>query len=73
MTEVNGTIKNATRFPWGPVDNPTVMVNGRIYGDTKGRFPDGKLVTTSGIVKEEGDLIYTKNSVYRVEWAKGED
>ena len=42
-------------------------VVGNIYGDVRGRFPDGSLIHTSFVVRQEGDLIFTLNSVYRVE------
>ena len=43
---------------------------GEIYSDTRGRFPDGTLVTTSKVLKVEGGLLYTKNSIYKLEEQK---
>lgn len=40
---------------------------GKIYGDTRGIFPDGVKVRTSRVKKVEGDLVYTQNSIYRLE------
>jgi hypothetical protein len=39
---------------------------GRIYGDKKGRFADGTLVTTSLVVEQVGDIVTTKNSTYKL-------
>ena len=41
-----------------------IVLQGYIFSDTKGRFHDGELVTTSYVVAIEEDIIYTKNSVY---------
>lgn len=67
--EINGTLRNARRVskeedPAGP------CLSGQIYGDTKGRFPDGARIVTSTIVSEEDSVFRTRYSVYRVEsWA----
>lgn len=68
--EVNGTLRNARRVsreedPRGP------CLRGRVYGDTKGRFRDGEIVTTSTIFEELPDGVFkTRFSAYRVEsWA----
>ena len=43
-----------------------VTVQGHVASpDIKGRFRVGEYISTSYVVKEEGDLIYTRNSVYR--------
>jgi len=46
-----------------------VAVIGQIYGDTKGRFPDGRWIMTSRVVTPvprvaSGKVIQTRNSRY---------
>lgn len=65
MEEVTGIIKNAVR--WGS-DNIYCVV-GNLYQDSKNRWWDGVEIITSQVVKEEGNVIYTLNSIYKVEWA----
>lgn len=45
----------------------SLIAHGEIYGDTRGRFPDGSSVTTSRILSMFGRCIVTQNSVYEVE------
>lgn len=46
-------------------DEKTV-IQGYIFGDTRGRFSDGTLVTTSSVTRIEGDVAFTRNSAYRL-------
>jgi len=66
---VTAVLRNVTRradSPWRPYDH----LSGDIYGDTRGRFLDGERVSTSEIVSVDGDIVTTRNSVYRVtSWA----
>lgn len=39
---------------------------GRIYNDTKGRWMDGMQIHTSEIQSQEGDIIITRNSSYKL-------
>ncbi len=65
MPEVTGTIENATIYFDGDVRSP--CLNGAIYGDIRGKFPDGTIVTTSTLMEHiGGDLFKTRNSIYRV-------
>lgn len=46
-----------------------IAVVGQIYGDTKGRFPDGRWIMTSKVVSSRprvasGNVIRTRNSRY---------
>nr|WP_294810192.1 hypothetical protein [uncultured Sphingomonas sp.] len=46
-----------------------IAVVGQIYGDTKGRFPDGRLIMTSKVLTSlpkvaSGNVIQTRNSRY---------
>ena len=71
MTDINGTLKNASRLsasqdPRGP------CLRGQVYGDTKGRFDDGEWIVTSRIKSEESDVFKTTFSTYRVESWEGE-
>lgn len=47
----------------------TKFLMGRIYGDTKDRWPDGTRIHTSFLVNEEDagdDIVFTtRNSIYR--------
>lgn len=64
--EIHATIKNAAWEQWG--SSPLII--GLIYGDVKGRFPDGKAIHTSKVLDEIAPGVYrTRNSVYRVEFA----
>ena len=64
--QVTGVLKNAE---WDPV-YPVVW--GDIYGDTRGRFTDGRRIHTSKVVKvkhgTKQGFIQTLNSYYQVEW-----
>ncbi len=63
---VDATLVNAgPMYPGELVGN---NINGDIYGDRKGRFADGTNVTTSRVVEVDGDIVVTRNSVYRVVW-----
>lgn len=42
------------------------IIWGRIYNDTKMRFPDGRTIHTSLIVKIEDGIALTLNSAYRL-------
>ena len=42
------------------------ILEGKIYGDKKQRFDDGERIYTSLVVKLDGDLAYTRNSVYKL-------
>lgn len=69
--KINGTLRNARRLSKsehfrGP------CLQGRVYGDTKGRFRDGAVIVTSTIEEEfpETGIFKTRYSVYKVEsWA----
>ena len=43
-----------------------VTYSGNLFGDSKGRWCDGAMVRTSKVVKEEGDIIHTLNSIYEL-------
>ena len=43
----------------------TGRIWGRIYNDTEGRFPDGKLIHTSNAVIS-GDIATTTNAIYHL-------
>lgn len=62
-TEITGTISLAS---WKEKGIKYPYLSGWISGDTKGRFPDNSFIFTSVVKKQEGDLIYTLNSVYRI-------
>jgi len=83
-TKIHGTIVNAS---WKQEGTKYPYISGWIKGDTKGRFRDGDFIYTSVVKKHEvvqstdctnsagepctWDLIYTLNSVYRIEsWLK---
>jgi hypothetical protein len=61
-TAVTGILKNARKWelPRG------YGYTGNLYEDSKNRWWDGVEITTSRVTKEDGDLVYTLNSVYRL-------
>lgn len=64
-----GTLKNTIRVPVG-ADVRAPCLRGQVYGDTRGRFYDGEWITTSTIMKKDGDVFTTRYNAYRVEsWA----
>jgi hypothetical protein len=73
--DINGTIKNATFFnntDFEPLRSP--CIKGNVFGDTKGRFLDGDVITTSKIeqmymLPDGAVLVKTRFSAYRVEFA----
>lgn len=57
---------------WGITTQGNRYLNGYIFSDSKGRFPDGILVRTSHVTKEFGDGRYaTVNSIYKVTFKEG--
>lgn len=64
-TEVNGVLRDWYLAPCMSGH----LANGNIYGDTKGRFPDGMFIHTSLILSgpDENGVIVTRNSSYRLE------
>jgi len=68
-TEITGTLRNARLIFEGDPRCP--CLRGQVYGDIRGRFPDGSSITTSRIKAQEYGLVFlTTYSVYRVEsWA----
>ena len=70
--DIVGTLRNARRITDPQVDPRAPCLHGQVYGDTKGRFRDGDVITTSRIDEEfpETGIFKTRFSVYRVEsWA----
>lgn len=43
------------------------VIWGHIYDDAQNRFYDGQFIHTAMVSKIEGNLVYTKNNVYRLE------
>lgn len=41
-------------------------VVGYVSGDKKGRFPDGTLIRTSTVLTQYSDLVFTRNSIYKL-------
>lgn len=69
--EIVGTLRNARLIPKGEHPHAPCLA-GNVHGDTKGRFRDGELITTSTIMSEDGDVFKTRYSAYKVEsWADG--
>ena len=73
MSEVTATLKN-----WEVVAVPDTnfyVIIGTCYGDTRNRFPDGEVIRTSGINKDDypidsldcGSVVKTFNSTYQLE------
>lgn len=69
MSNLTGTLRNARMLFEGDPRCP--CLRGEVYGDSKGRFADGMIVTTSRL-KAQGDgcVFHTTYSAYKVEsWA----
>ena len=58
MTDITGTLQN-----WAKSGQ---VFYGEIYGDSKGRFPDGTPIRTSRVEEIVGDTVYTLNSIYKL-------
>ena len=43
---------------------------GNIYGDIRGRWPDGTFVWTSRVLSVVGNIVTTQNSIYQIEPAE---
>lgn len=64
--EIHGTIEQWHREQ---TSRKEFIIYGYVYGDTKGRFPDGTYIHTSGIKNRKltkGDIVKTRNSVYKL-------
>jgi len=51
------------------VSEDEFIIQGEIWGDIKGRFPNGTFIHTSGILNRdvaEGCVVETRNSVYKL-------
>lgn len=46
------------------------VVYGKIYEDSRKRWPDGTRVRTSLVKEVKGDIVITRNTTYKVEWAE---
>lgn len=61
---------NATIEAWEVVHNyeDDIVVRGKIYGDTEGRFRDGEDIITSNvqILDLVHKVVITKNSIYKL-------
>jgi len=67
------TLENWIESPSGP---NTCFINGRILNDAKERFDDDTYVNTSKIKGsgfQEGDIVTTTNSTYRLGKKSGSD
>lgn len=58
--KVTGRLENWSKDPYFKV------IWGDLYDDVHQRWPDGTRIHTSDIKKKEGDLVYTRNSIYRL-------
>lgn len=72
------SVKEALESTTATLKNAMLMyedrVNGNCYGDKHGRFPDGMNITTSKVVRVEGDIVHTKSgNSYKCEWFKPEE
>ena len=61
--EITATLKNALIYRIGK----HLVFTGDIYGDVHKRWPDGSHIRTSLVDRVEGDLVYTRNSVYKID------
>lgn len=61
--EITATLKNARIHRIGKHS----VFTGYIYGDVHNRWPDGSHIRTSMVDRVEGDLVYTRNSIYKID------
>ncbi len=61
--EITATLKNALIYRIGKHS----VFTGDIYGDVHKRWPDGSHIRTSLVDRVEGDLVYTRNSIYKID------
>lgn len=65
MNNITAELRSWSRESFGKKK----FLMGKIYGDTKGRWPDGTRIHTSYLVNEEDagdDIVFTtRNSIYR--------
>lgn len=61
--EITATLKNALIYRIGKHS----VFTGDIYDDVHKRWPDGSHIRTSLVDRVEGDLVYTRNSVYKID------
>jgi len=69
MEEITGRLES---WAWMPLSRGTYWIVGHIYGDTKGRFPDGTYIHTSPIISKHfpaeelkrGSVVATTYSKY---------
>lgn len=61
--EITATLKNACIHRLGEKSYFT----GHIYGDIRRRWADGFYIHTSMVDRVEGDLVYTRNSIYKID------
>jgi len=47
--------------------NGTFVFWGHVYDDLTNRFPNGHFIHTARVEKVEGDLVYTANSIYKLD------
>ena len=64
MPEITAELHNIEKV-YLTLDNQVYCYWGQIYQDKLQRWADGRWVKTSRVLKEEGDLIYTVNSIYK--------
>ena len=50
-----------------------LVLVGKVYNDKKGRFKDGETITTSKVVKSQGNIFQTRKSTYLVFWKRDND
>lgn len=69
--DITGELRNARHVKEGE-DPRAPCLRGEVYGDVRGRFRDGEIVTTSTVLEALEDGIFkTRYSVYRVtSWSK---
>jgi hypothetical protein len=62
MTQITAELRNWQKFESSYGD----VYIGDIWEDVHQRWSNGTLIRTSLVQKEEGDLVYTLNSVYKL-------
>tara|TARA_R110000796_G_scaffold34290_5_gene88719 strand:+ start:2676 stop:2876 length:201 start_codon:yes stop_codon:yes gene_type:complete len=56
---------DAELFVFGGMAAVGVSAMGYIYSDSKLRFRDGEMITTSTVLSIDGDIVKTRNTTYK--------
>lgn len=65
---ITATMENMGIYEFETDTGDIAVLRGRIWVDNKNRFDPGDIIRTSGVIYVQGQYVYTRNSLYKVEW-----